>query len=137
MMGLKLHKPIKSISQSCNLHITDKLLDSIEDDVLRDSFAKCMNAFELSCITSEFDQCLNVFDFEVPSDYAEVLKNIHGHIKQLVMARLGKKLLNKASGNTKEGMQSIQMLVQMNASESVAEKVGFGSFLRDLANKHA
>lgn len=137
MMALKLHKPIKSTNLNCNLHITNKFINSIEGDVLCDSFSKYMNAFELSCITSEFDQCLNVFDFEVPSEFTDALQKIHGHIKQLVMARLGKKLLNKASGDNKESMQSIQMLVQMNASESVAEKVGLGSFLRDLANRDA
>jgi len=129
-MALKLHK----VNSDCNLSISEKFVDGIEDAETKKKVQSAMHNFEFSCIISDFESSLKVFDFELDNELKEGLQTIHNVIKQTVMSKLGLRLLEKTTSD-KGDMQSIQMLVQLNSNDETAGKVGFASFLQGALSK--
>jgi len=92
-------------------HRGDRFLKSL-DDKEREELEPFVKNFELSCILSSFQESLLVIPFDVDKHHVE-LQSIHNYIRQLIISKLGEKMLYDAVYKTdKSSKESAEVLIK-------------------------
>jgi len=106
-------------------HRSKFFLRSMERDA-RKKIKPYIKNFELSCILSSFEESLLVIPFET-KEYEIGLKTIYDYIRQLIIARLGEKMLFEAVyKDGKESKNAASVLVQRITDDPTED--GSGGF---------
>lgn len=93
----------------------------------RKKFKPYVKSFELSCILSSLEESLMVIPFPVEEKYLEEFQAIHNYIRQLIVARLGERMLFEAVyKDDKSGKESASVLIKRMTTDPTEE--GNGGF---------
>jgi len=104
-------------------HKGDYFLKSLEENE-RKELEPFIKNFELSCILSSFEEALLVIPFDVEKHNAG-LQAIHNYIRQLIIARLGEKMLFDAVYKTdKSSKDSASVLIKRMTKDPTEDNTG-------------
>lgn len=107
-------------------HRGDYFLSTLEKKE-KEKFEPFIKNFELSCILGSLEESLLVIPFPVKESLLPELQAIHNYIRQLIIARLGEKMLYDAVYKAdKSGRESASTLIKRMTTDTTEE--GNGGF---------
>ena len=106
-------------------HRGDRFLKSLDNEE-REELKPFLKNFELSCILSSFEESLLVIPFDVEKHH-KGLQSIHNYIRQLIISKLGEKMLFNAVYKTDKSSEADAAVLIQRMTKDPTEK-GNGGF---------